>query len=155
MGHALGIGNSTDPNSPMLENYSGVRTGLTADDISAVRSLYGSGRGTGSKTTTPFSAAKEVKAPAGSPANASPVILADLTTAQDVDYFKFRAGATGTLTVRVDASSSLLAARLTVYDAAGNVVGTAAGTPLGGPIQVHLTGVEAGAFTPPRSRPPT
>src|SRR5262245_4381539 len=40
-GHTLGIGNSDDPNSPMYEVYGGMRSGLTAGDISDLQDLYG------------------------------------------------------------------------------------------------------------------
>jgi hypothetical protein len=39
-GHVLGIGPSSDPNSPMFEQYHGA-TGLTPGDVAAVRALYG------------------------------------------------------------------------------------------------------------------
>ena len=39
-GHVLGIGGSSDPNSPMFEHYHKV-TGLTPGDVAAVRALYG------------------------------------------------------------------------------------------------------------------
>src|SRR5205814_1671531 len=40
-GHALGVSNSTDTNSPMYEQYQGVRTGLTSGDIANIQTLYG------------------------------------------------------------------------------------------------------------------
>jgi hypothetical protein len=147
VGHALGMSNSTDIRSPMYETYQGVRTGLTAGDVKNIQTLYGTRADDGFETNNTLAAAKEVKAPAGSPANASPVVLADITTPQDVDDFKFKTpAAAGPLTVRVDASSSLLAARLTVYDNLGNVVGTTVGTTQGGPIQVTLTAARANVY---------
>jgi hypothetical protein len=40
-GHVVGIGDSTDPNSPMYSNYSG-DSKLTSNDIAALQALYGS-----------------------------------------------------------------------------------------------------------------
>jgi hypothetical protein len=151
IGHALGLGNSTDPDSPLFETYSGVRTGLTSGDISSIRTLYGSRAGDGfegySSSGSSSSSAFTVRAPSGSPAGASPVLVADLTNAQDVDYYRFLTPSTGnTLIVQVDTSSSLLAARLTVYDNQGNVVGTAVGTPQGRVLQVTVNGAKKNAY---------
>ncbi|MEX0726593.1 MAG: matrixin family metalloprotease [Planctomycetaceae bacterium] len=41
IGHALGLGHSTDVNSVMFANYSGGRRTLTADDIAGIRAIYG------------------------------------------------------------------------------------------------------------------
>lgn len=146
LGHALGVGNSTDPDSPMFETYGGVRTGLTAGDIGAVQTLYGTRAPDAFEYNNTFGSAFEVKAPGGSPANASPVIIADLTSASDVDYYRFRTGSTGLLIVRVDAGLSLLAPKLTVYDDRGNVVGTAYGQTQGGPVQVSITRAKKDAY---------
>src|SRR5205814_1535882 len=40
-GHALGLGDSTDPTSAMYGQYLGPCTGLSAGDISALQALYG------------------------------------------------------------------------------------------------------------------
>jgi len=147
IGHAFGIGNSTDVKSPMFEQYRGVRTGLTAGDVDNIQTLYGTRAADGFESNNSVWSAREVKAPAGSPANASPVIMADLTTGTDVDYFKFLTPSmSGNLTVRVDASSSLLAAKLTVYDDRGNVVGTAVGASQGGPLQVTVAAARAKTY---------
>jgi len=57
-GHALGLGHSDDPSSVMYPYYR-LQTGLTADDIAGIQSLYGApasgapvGAGTGSGGTT-------------------------------------------------------------------------------------------------------
>jgi hypothetical protein len=131
----------------MYELYQGVRTGLTAGDVGNIQSLYGTRTADAFEYNNSLGAAKEVKAPAGSPANASPVILADITTPQDVDYYKFLTpGTAGPLTVRVNAAMSLLAAKLTVYDNYGNVVGTAVGSSQGGPIQVTISSARPNAY---------
>src|SRR5439155_5515733 len=105
------------------EFYQGVH-GLAASDVAAIQTLYGarspdSFEGpTGNDT---FATATDFKPTKGA-------IEADITTAQDADVYKFTvpAGA-GPATIQVLTSGlSLLQARATVYDAAGNVV--AAGT---------------------------
>src|SRR5204863_3279268 len=40
-GHTFGLAHSSDPNSPMYEDYLGIRTGLSAGDISMIQALYG------------------------------------------------------------------------------------------------------------------
>src|SRR5688572_16625111 len=44
-GHALGLGRSDDSASVMKQGYTGVRTGLAASDVDAVRALYGTRAG--------------------------------------------------------------------------------------------------------------
>jgi hypothetical protein len=41
IGHVLGVGNSTDPNSVMYEAYQGTRKDLSSGDLSAITALYG------------------------------------------------------------------------------------------------------------------
>jgi hypothetical protein len=41
IGHVLGLGNSLNTASVMFEGYQGKRTGLHADDVTAVQALYG------------------------------------------------------------------------------------------------------------------
>jgi hypothetical protein len=40
-GHALGLGESSDPNSVMYGVYNGIKTALDSDDIAGIQSLYG------------------------------------------------------------------------------------------------------------------
>src|SRR5262249_18509900 len=40
-GHALGLGHSDDPDSPMYPQFDRVSTGLTPGDVAAIRALYG------------------------------------------------------------------------------------------------------------------
>src|SRR5262249_44619797 len=74
VGHAFGIANSTDPNSPMYETYGGVRAGLASGDVANIQTLYGVRTSDAFESNDLFLTAREVKAPTGSPANASPVI---------------------------------------------------------------------------------
>jgi hypothetical protein len=108
-GHALGVGNSTDPTSVMFENYQGARTALATSDVSAITTLYGkraadafdasgsslfssstSGNNTADKATT----LKYIDS-AASVANIDPTASAtrfvaqgDIQSATDLDYYK-------------------------------------------------------------------
>src|SRR5262245_10743659 len=142
-GHALSIGNSLDVNSPMIEIYQGVRTGLTAGDIANLRALYGQRladqyEGTAGNST--IAAATKMKDPA---------VQADITANGDVDVYEYKMpGYAGTnVTVRVQtAGVSLLTPKLTVYDANGNLVASSITTdPLAGGVSVQLSNVSNSA----------
>jgi len=134
-GHVLGIGPSSDPNSPMFEQYHKV-TGLTPGDVAALRALYGARPPDPSEGATALDLG-------GGPA----VVAADITAPQDADVYRLTVpdGATA-LDVRLKASGiSLLVGRLTVYDASGRVVASAFATdPLHNDVSVHLDGLKAG-----------
>ncbi len=141
-GHSLGLGdNDTDPTAVMYGEYK-VDTGLGAADVKAIKALYGA------RTDDPYE---------GSGGNDTPATAydltrngnltgfsADLTRAGDVDYYKFTtpgsASGVTSLTVNLQAAGvSLLTARVTVTDANGNTVGTAAATdPLANNVSVPV-----------------
>jgi hypothetical protein len=148
-GHALGIDNSTDPASPMYETYSGVRTGLTAGDIADIQSLYGSrtndafDNGGGNQYS---STATALNLPLGIALNSSLVVNASISTPGDVDYYKVHTQLLnfGGMTVRLNAGSSLLAPKVTVYGPAGNVVGSAQSlNPQSGELVISLSSVQS------------
>lgn len=41
LGHALGLGESTDPNAVMYGTYDGIKDSLDSDDIAGIQSIYG------------------------------------------------------------------------------------------------------------------
>jgi hypothetical protein len=137
-GHALGLDHTDDPNSVMTETYTSAKTGLSALDIVSVQSIYGARQ------------ADQYEGATGNNSFATAIVLtgtgnqsvtADLTTTGDVDYYRFVTSATAdALTVRLQTSGiSLLTAKVTVLDAAGNVVGAALSTdPLNGDLQVKI-----------------
>jgi hypothetical protein len=135
-GHVLGIGPSSDPNSPMFEQYHKV-SGLTAADIAAVRALYGSRP----PDLSQGAAALDLS---GGPA----VVAGDVTSTQDADVFRLTVpnGSTS-LDVQFKASGiSLLEGRLIVTDASGHVVASAlTADPLHNDLAIHLDGLTAGA----------
>jgi hypothetical protein len=143
-GHALGLDHSQNPLSVMAEQYAGAKTGLDASDIAAIQALYGprvpdsyegaSGNNT-RDTATPLSATTNLS------------LTADLTTATDTDFYTFVAPtATTKLTVSLRTSGlSLLTAKVTVFDAAGRVVGSdAAIDPTSGDLAVRVNRVMGG-----------
>jgi hypothetical protein len=151
-GHAFGIANSTDPASPMFENYSGVRIGLTAGDVANIQSLYGSRpadayEGLGGNDT--FATATDISAAGDYYNSATPVLAADISAPDDVDYFRVRTLSNNPngLTFQLNAGMSLLAAKLTVLDADGNVLNAAQSTdPQTGIITATLPVVAANTY---------
>jgi hypothetical protein len=143
-GHVFGIDDSTNPNSPMYSQYLD-RTSLTSKDIAALQALYGSRAADsheGSNGNDRTGTATTIQPP-GSWTGATPLIaFGDITTNKDVDIFAIRppSGYHGPLTFRLQSSGlSLLAPRLSVLDAKGNVVGTAESqSDLGDTVTVHL-----------------
>jgi hypothetical protein len=122
-GHSLGIGNSPDPASVMYEYYLGPRAGLSAADVASVQQLYGARvpdqyEGTAGNDTLQTA----TRYPG--------TVTADLTTPSDVDTYRFTTGllTTGTTISLRAAGLSLVAARVELLDANGNVVASAAAT---------------------------
>jgi predicted Zn-dependent protease len=133
IGHAFGLADTTDLASVMYETYRGVH-GLAASDVAAIQTLYGERSAdafeglTGNDT---FATATDFRPTKGA-------LEADVTTDQDADVYKFTVptGA-GPATIQVLTSGlSLLQARVTVYDAAGNVVGTGTASGPGADVSV-------------------
>ena len=122
VGILLGLRENSTPSSVMYSQYAGVRTGLSAGDITAIQGRYGV------RTADDFSggSGNSTFATAASfPMNTS-LISANLLTPQDVDYYTFNVDPTqGPTTITLQTSGiSLLTAKMTVYDPNGNVIGT-------------------------------
>lgn len=138
-GHSLGIGNSDDPNSPMYEVYSGVRTGLTAGDIANLQALYGARLADQYEgllgNNTPQTAAAIVDS-----------LDADLSTRQDVDFYRFTAS-TSRATVRLLAGGhSLLTGRLSVLNSSGQVIASvSASDALHNDLTLDLSNLRSGS----------
>ncbi|HMB07561.1 MAG TPA: matrixin family metalloprotease, partial [Isosphaeraceae bacterium] len=151
VGHVLGLDHSTDPESVMFEHLN-QRDSLAPSDIAAVQALYGPRdddpfEGPGRDDT--FQTAAPMPEPAGYDGTTPLLIYANLSSLKDVDFYTVTApdGYEGPLTIRLQtAGVSLLAPRLTVYDAAGHVLGDlSSATDVGDTLQVHLPRVEPGA----------
>jgi hypothetical protein len=142
-GNVLGLAdNDGDTGSALYGGYVGVRAGLSASDVQAVQALYGP------RTPDAWEGSKGNDTPATAArlnlAQGSAVVNADVTTTSDVDYYTFSLPGglnAGGFTVQVKtAGISLLVPAVTVYDATGQVVGSAAASdPLNGNLTVPVS----------------
>lgn len=142
-GNVFGLAdNNTDPTSALYGYYTGVRTGLTAGDVSAIRALYGP------RTPDSFEGPNGNNTLATAGTMALPNIQADVTTNGDVDYYRYTLPfySSSNVTVSVQtAGVSLLAPKVTVFNGSGQVVGVAGTTdPLAGGVTFQLTNAAPG-----------
>jgi hypothetical protein len=144
-GNVLGVLDShTDTASGVYYQYVGVKTGLDANDLADVQSLYGA------RSSDAYDAAG-ANGTIGSATNLGiPLggvsLQADMTSPTDVDYYKvtlpvLSPGVVG-LTVKVTTTGlSSLTPTLQVYDAAKNLVASASDAdPLTGDLTVQVKG---------------
>lgn len=143
--------NDTDAGSARNGTYTGVRTGLTASDITAVRDLYGARPNDGFEGSTGNAtlATASTLTPVTDPANPTRRLVkaaGNITSVDDVDVYKFTT-TTGTtsMTVRLGtAGVSLLAGKVEVLDSTGKVLATRTNTnPLTGDAVLTVTGIKA------------
>jgi hypothetical protein len=121
-GHALGLSNDPDINSPMYEWYQGVRSGITSNDANHIVSLYGPRTGDLFDKVIDNGVvvnATNLDVPPTLAANAPSIVeaVADISSPNDVDYYSFTVptNSAGTIAVRLQtAGLSLLKGRLTV-----------------------------------------
>jgi hypothetical protein len=151
-GNALGLADrESDSGSALNGKYRGVLTGPNAADVTALRTMYGvrphdAFEGTGGNNDL---ARASTLTPAADPSNtARRRVVADgnITTTSDVDVYRFTTPAgTTSLTVRLGtAGKSLLAGRVEVLNAAGQVVSSRTSTnPLTGDTVLTVTGAAA------------
>ncbi len=145
-GHVLGLDHSADPSSVMYQDYLGPRKGLSAGDVSAIQALYGARQpdgyeGSGGNNT--MGTASRLQLLADSNGVLSVSAQADLG-AGDRDWYSVQApSVTGGLVVTLQrAGVSLLTPRVTVYNSAGQVVGSAVSSdPLGGDLVIKIGNV--------------
>lgn len=145
-GHVFGLDNSPLEASVMYTRYDGVRTGLSIFDVAEIQSLYGV------REPDQFDQARSnttaLRATELGDLGSYLSLTGDITSETDVDYYKFTTAEDAesfTIDLRVT-SASLLTARVTVYDAAGQVVGSAvARDPLSGDIRITVREVEGNA----------
>jgi hypothetical protein len=146
-GHVFGIGDNSDPQSPMYTKDQGA-TQLTAADIAALQALYGSRAADpheGSGGNDRIDTATTIQEPGGSGSynGATPLIeYGDVTTNQDVDFYAFKTpnDYTGPFTIRLQSAGiSLLNPHLTLLDAQGKVLGDVLSTSdRGDTLMLHL-----------------
>ena len=153
-GHALGIGNSTDPLSAQFETYQGARTGLGASDIAAIKALYGArlaDKYEGSDGNNTAGRATSLSwADGGSGDGDKPTVaVADITTAADKDFYKLQVPKQTPVTVSLKTTGvSLLTAKVTVYDKDGkNVIQSrTAVDPRTGDLILTIPGADRDAY---------
>jgi hypothetical protein len=143
VGHSFGLDNNTDPTSVMYQYYNGVRTGPSASDVSMLQALYG--------TRTPdfYEGTSGNNSLATATTLKLPHVAADIGTASDSDVYKYTvpsyANSKVTFTVQT-AGLSLLTPRLTIYNAAGQVLSTASSTdPFNNNVTISLASVRRGS----------
>jgi hypothetical protein len=143
-GHALGLEDSTDPDSVLYPQYHHGES-LAASDIVAIQGLYGTRPADsheGSNADDSPSRAATIQPPGSFDGSTPLIVFGDVSTNKDLDYYNFRgpSGYTGPVTVRLQSTGvSLLTTRLTVLDANGNVLGSAkAASDMGDAVTVQL-----------------
>src|SRR5262245_13980688 len=159
-GHIFGVGNSTNLDSVMYEQYRGPRTALDDSDIADIQTLYGT-RGpdrfegtTGNDVTAlatrlRFITGLSQLGASGGTALSPLVAAGDVTTLNDVDVYSVRVpfGVRGFSASLRTSGISLLTARLTVLDAGGRVVASAVATdPTSGDLTVSIPNARQGAL---------
>lgn len=139
LGHALGLAPSADPTSVMFNSFDPARAPAapSAADVAALRALYGA-RGAdpneGKDGNATFRTATRIRysQESGGYDGSTPLaVYGDITARADADTFwvKPLIGYTGPITFRLQtAGVSLLAAKLSVYDDAGRLLGSVTGT---------------------------
>lgn len=145
-GHVFSLDHSTAPGSVMNEEYS-YHTGLAASDIANLQALYGTRTPDafeGKKGDDTIATAAKLQQTPGVPGQFQ--ANADLTTMSDVDVYSFNAQSS-TAAIRLQAQGlSLLEARVTVYDSAGNVLMTgAASSVFNNDVTLQLSGLKNGS----------
>ncbi|WP_435021290.1 matrixin family metalloprotease [Tundrisphaera sp. TA3] len=148
-GHSLGLGESPQPQAAMYMYYSGIKQSLTTYDIEGIQSLYGPRR-------PDFYTAAGLGGSASSSIDVSPGLNTDrqvkidglrLNAIGTTQYFSVVPPTPGSsLVVTALASGvSLLSPKVTVTDAAGNVLSAnAQPSQYGNDIQVVIPGAIAG-----------
>jgi hypothetical protein len=136
VGHALGLDHSATSAAVMYPNYQGIESGLYADDLAGIRSIYSGGAArspdafdaTGSHNT--FATAIDLTSRIDATSLTAAVTGLDVTTTSQVDYYKFTApaGTSGTLKLTVQSTGlSLLAPSVRVYNASQSQLASATG----------------------------
>jgi hypothetical protein len=144
VGHSLGLGHSSG--AVMNSYYLGVLSGLTADDIAGIQSIYGARQHDAFDSVASNNAWTSATAlTVGSDGTRS--AAADLQSLADVDYYALTAptNSTGSFTVTVSSANlSLLAPKTAIYNSAGVLLATTANTGRGSSAQLTISGVAAG-----------
>lgn len=143
-GHALGMPPSDDPASAMFQQAGNPAPTLSAGDIAMIRSLYGMRQPDHFDAADPNNAINDASNidyndftdPLSNQAGRVPMVwFGDVTTATDLDYYRFDIPAdySGPVTIRVRSRGhSLLAPKATLYQENGTLIATTTSTETGG-----------------------
>lgn len=132
-GHALGLYHSAYSTAVMYPAYTGAKSGLSADDISGIRAIYGNPTPDAydaAASNGSFQTASDISTQINAASGTAQVSGLEITSTADLDFYRFTvpAGVGGSLTVRVQSQGlSLLAPTLTVYNAAQSQLATVSG----------------------------
>jgi hypothetical protein len=127
-GHVFGLDHSTDPESPMFDRFNNTKTELTFSDVASIRSLYGDRVPDAFDqiaSNNTFGNASVVQRPSSYTGSTPLAVFGDLTTNDDVDYYKFTKptddnGYVGPVTVYLQTSQiSLMQPTIQVLDSNG------------------------------------
>ncbi len=154
LGHALGMGHSTDTAAAMYPNYITTKQAVDADDISGIQSIYSARQpdvfNVKASNDSPRSAAA-ISSHIG--ANGQLTIAGlDLTPpavgTNDIEWYSITvpASTTGTMAVRMQSTGlSLLSPSLAVFNSAGNtILGQQISSNLGDTVTVAIANVSPG-----------
>jgi hypothetical protein len=150
MGHALGLDESSSTSAAMYGSYTGVKNGLSSDDIAGIQAIYGARTGDAyNGTNNSIATAANINSSISTSTLSALVPDLNLRTTSTVEDFTFQApaGTGGTMTVQVQSQGlSLLTPKVTVYAADGaTVLGSASGlNQYGTTLTVTVSGVAAG-----------
>lgn len=149
-GHTLGLEENNDPSSVMNAAF-GALTKLSTGDIAHLQALYGKRAGDaneGSNGNDTADKATQISFSQNHDDSTPLVVWGDITNSTDRDFFalKVPSDQDGPITIRLQSRGiSLLAPRLTVFDANGNWIGNAASTnPEGDTVTLRLPHVNPG-----------
>jgi hypothetical protein len=141
-GHVFGLPDNQDSTSAMYDDYTKPRTGLSSGDVSNLLQLYAPRTVAGDNS---FSRATPIVMILQSDGSLQASVDGELAGAGDANFYAFTTPLQ-LLNTQVGLQTSgisTLVARLTVYDAGGNVVGTATATdPLHGDMTLNLGGLK-------------
>jgi methionine-rich copper-binding protein CopC len=155
-GHALGLNESSDSSAVEYGTYTGIKTGLAADDIAGIRSIYSAGGprtpdvyNTDGASNGTLDTAASIDASINSSTMTVLVPNIDISTAGQSEYFAFTAPAGAGSTLELDVQSSglsLLAPEVTVYGSDGRTALTSSDGEgqYGTVLTVSVSGVAAG-----------
>jgi hypothetical protein len=147
--NVLGLRDSVNPNSVRYPFFNPENTVPLAEDIAAIQAIYGARAADdyeGSYGNDSWSKAAKISyafLAAGGDGSAPLTAYADLTTANDVDYYWFKPPQyyNGPVTIRLQTEGvSLLIPKITVYNKNGAVIGSAtADDPTGSILTVNVS----------------